>query len=326
MTRLAIWNADGLLGREIKDTLAQRRDLWDDLKLLSEASEDALVTDIGGEAAFVLPASADNLEDVDLLFYCPSSADQTEIPDIVPRHVSTVVVLEDGLASGISPLVAGVPSTGAPTAGSVSSAHPTLIALAHLLSPLLPLGLQGCTASLLVPSSTRGQAGVDQLLDQARSILAFQGQPEDDTFGFQLAFNVVPASLAGERLVEPLREILGAPTVELAIQSSVGGVFHGLTLDLHVRFASAVDESLVREVLSASPVIEFTDHPETLGPIDVAGSPTLLLGSVETSTAPNSFWLRGVMDNLTLGGALNAIGVAEALLAAKAAGDPDQVM
>ncbi len=329
MTRLAICNAESFLGREIKDALARRRELWDDLRLLSETSEEALVTDIGGDAALVLPATADNLEDVDLLFFCPGASESVEIPSVVPRNVASVVAVEDGLVPGLPPVVAGVnapPAGSADVAPRVSSAHPALVALAHLLSPLVDLGLEACTASVVLPSSTRGQAGVDQLLAQTRSILAFQSPPADEVFGFQLAFNLVPGSLAGGRLVEPLRAVLGAEQLELAIQTSLGGVFHGLAVGAFVRLGTKATEARIRKTLKASPALGFARHPDKLGPIDVAGSSTIRLGAIEASPDGRGFWLRAVMDNLTLGGALNAIGVAEAILGAQPSGPRNRVM
>lgn len=317
MTRLAIWNAESLLGREIKETLAGRRDLWDDLRLLSDAAEDAaLVTEIAEEAALVQPATSENLEDVDLLFYCPASADEGALPDAIPESLPTVVVAGDAPVAGPPPAVAGV---NAPEARLVTSAHAPLVGLAHLLHPLLPLGLEACAASVVLPSSIRGQEGIDSLLNQTRAILAFQPPPEDDLFGHQLAFNLVPDAFDGSALAAPLAQILGADA-ELAIQTWLGGVFHGLTIGAHVRLGPEVDEERVREALAASAAIEFSDEPGTLGPVSVAASAKLVLGPVETSTAPHSYWLRAVMDNLTLGGALNAIGVAEAILGSDRAG------
>ena len=321
MTRLAIWNPESLLGRELKDTLAQRRDLWDDLRLLSEASEEgAIVTDIADEAALVLPATAENLEDVDLLFYCAGSAETGQVPDLVPETVATVVVTGDAPVQGLPAAVAGV---NAPDTRIVSSAHSTLVGLAHLLHPLLPLGLEACTASVVLPSSTRGQEGIDSLLNQTRAILAFQSPPEEDIFNFQLAFNLVPSALQSDQLAGSLAAILGTDAgtgTEIAIQSSLGSVFHGLAMGAHVRLSAEANEEQVREALLASPALEFADVPETLGPVTVAASPTIQLAPIESSTVPNCYWLRAVMDNLTLGGALNAVGVAEAMLDSRPAG------
>ncbi|MFQ5526318.1 MAG: hypothetical protein ACE5GX_08650 [Thermoanaerobaculia bacterium] len=318
MTRLAIWNADSLLGREIKDALAGRRDLWTDLRLLSEASEGALVTDIGGEAALIQPAKPENLKDLDLLFYCAEPNRDGEIPEVVPRELPTVLVASEPRSFSAPPIVAGVnshPKAIQEAGGVVASAHPAIVGLAHLLHPLLGLGLEACTATVVLPSSSRGQEGIDALLDQTRSILAFQPQEENEIFHFQLAFNLVPDALAGDLLARQLGEVLEAD-LELAVQSSLGGIFHGVTLSAHVRLGEGTTASTLQSVLEATPLLEPATRPESLGPISAAGSSSIRLAPVAVSTAADSFWLRAVMDNLTVGGALNAIGVAEAVLAA----------
>jgi aspartate-semialdehyde dehydrogenase len=58
----------------------------------------------------------------------------------------------------------------------------------------------------------------------------------------------------------------------------------------------------------------LSDKPRLLGPIDAAASDKVLFGTVRKDEAAGGLWLWAVMDNLTRGGALNAIEIAEALL------------
>jgi len=319
MTRLAIWGAESLLGRELKGTLAGRRDLWDDLRLLGPQSDSSTVSEIGDEATLILPGTEENLSDVDLLFYCTEPGEAVDIPTGLPERARTIVVSGDQPPDEYPALVAGVNSEDAASAGrpvTLSSAHPAVVALAHLLEPLFALGLQSCEASVVLPSSIRGQEGVDELLAQTRSILAFEPRPVSSIFGHQLAFNIVPSSYSGERIARAVHEVLGRDPFRVAVQASVGGVFHSLLVGVHVGLSSSTDKAAVRKALDTSSIIEFSKHPETLSPIDAAGSSSLHLGTIEPSSAPGRFWLRAVMDNLTTGGALNAIGIAEAVLGA----------
>ena len=51
------------------------------------------------------------------------------------------------------------------------------------------------------------------------------------------------------------------------------------------------------------------------GPIAAAGSKKVLLGPVEPASGqPGRYWLRAVMDNLTRGGAVNALEIAATVL------------
>lgn len=319
MTRLAIWRPESLIGQELKDVLTTRRHLWDDLRLLGPETDSGRVSEIADEATLVHRATKDNLSDVDLLFYCPEPRDPINVPDGLAKRATAIVVAGDEPTEGIPAIVAGVNSrtvAGIERPATLLSAHPAAVALAHLLEPLFELGLESCVASALLPSSTKGQEGIDELLGETRAILAFQPRSEESVFAHQLAFNVAPSPFPGRRIAETVQEVFGRPQVRIAVQASVGGVFHSLLLGAHVQLSGPTEETAVREALAASPIIQFAERPETLGPVDAAGSSSLHLGTIEPSTAPGSFWVRAVMDNLTTGGALNAIGIAEAILQA----------
>jgi aspartate-semialdehyde dehydrogenase len=67
----------------------------------------------------------------------------------------------------------------------------------------------------------------------------------------------------------------------------------------------------IRKALAGNPHIETAEDPKHLGPIDSAASDKVLVGAIRK--APDrGFWLWAVMDNLTRGGALNALEIAEA--------------
>ena len=63
-------------------------------------------------------------------------------------------------------------------------------------------------------------------------------------------------------------------------------------------------------------MIERFDDGEQTGPnpIAAAGSKQVLLGAIEPAGPPGRYWLRAVMDNLTRGGAVNALEIAAAVL------------
>ena len=58
---------------------------------------------------------------------------------------------------------------------------------------------------------------------------------------------------------------------------------------------------------------EAADRPKHLGPIEAAASDKVIFGTVRKDDT-GGFWLWAVMDNLTRGGALNAVEIAEAVL------------
>jgi aspartate-semialdehyde dehydrogenase len=128
-------------------------------------------------------------------------------------------------------------------------------------------------------------------------------------FGAQLSFNVLPTPLSPDRLAAQLQAVLGGlPPV--ALQILQGAVFHSVSASLYVRFAGEPTSAVVRKALSASPFLEVADKPKHLGPIDAAASDKVIYGTVRRDEAGGGLWLWAVMDNLTRGGALNAIEIA----------------
>ena len=81
-----------------------------------------------------------------------------------------------------------------------------------------------------------------------------------------------------------------------------------------MRCAGSLTLQAVRKALAGHPHLEAADKPKLLGPIDAAASDKVIYGSVRKDEAGGGFWLWAVMDNLTRGGALNAVEVAEAVL------------
>ena len=159
--RLAIWNSESLVGQEIKNSLADRRELWNEIKLLGPEQDSAMVSEVAGEAALVLPATEDNLSDVDLLFYCAQAGEPVEALKGLPDTATTIVLAGDEPTESMPVVVAGINSddfaAGGEHSATLLSAHPAAVALTHLLAPLAELGLESCVASVVLPGSTRGQ-------------------------------------------------------------------------------------------------------------------------------------------------------------------------
>lgn len=312
MTRFAILNPESLQGREIKDGLARRPDLYDDLRLLtSELEEGGVVTQVGDEAAFVLPATRENTADVDVLFACTEN-EVLEPLEGLPAEATTILVPGGAGVESEPVFVAGI-NDGVLRGMTVASAHPVVVALAHLLHPLVDLGLKGATTTAILPSSIFGQGGIDELLNQTRALLAFQTEPEQEHLEGQLAFNLVPGSASGSQLAANLAAVLGREPGDFEVQTLLGGVFHGLALSVHVRLDPKVDADSLVSALSESSWIDSGRDSQHLGPIDAAGKNDLLLGKIGPGAVPGSFWLWAVLDNLIAGAARNAIGLAEAL-------------
>jgi aspartate-semialdehyde dehydrogenase len=137
-------------------------------------------------------------------------------------------------------------------------------------------------------------------------------------FGRQMAFNLLPHPGPIEPLAAQLRAVLGEePAVSLDVVQA--GVFHCFSASVHLRCARDPGVKAIRRALGDHPYVELSDDAKHLGPIEVAGSDKVLVGAVRKETGGagggGGYWLWAVMDNLTRGGALNALEIAEEVLA-----------
>lgn len=311
MTRIAILHPTTLLGREVREMLEDRPHLASDLRLLStETDEVGTLTGVGGGAAVILQATPAEVAGVDLLFLCGDPDESRGFLKALPPG-ATAIVLSPHAPTGTGTLVIPGVNPEAAVRGTVlQSPHPGAVLLAHLLRPLAGLGIVDVSATILQPASIYDHAGLDDLFYQTRGILAMRGG-DSELFGRQLAFNVLPARTEGARLAAQAAQVLELEA-PLSVQLLQGGVFHGMGVSLHLEISGA-DALEVHEALAESPLVEDAEEPELLGPIDAAAHPAILLGSV-SQDRPGSIWIWAVMDNLTRGGALNAVEIAEGLL------------
>lgn len=317
MSVLAVVEPNGLAGTELRQELRQRRELWTEVRLLSRDADDEVATlsELDG-AALVHPLSAERLAGVDLIFLCEGYDEAAPAWGLAGEGATTVLISPERTPAGGVTVVAGVNPEAAVAGSLLVSPHPAVVLLALLLDPLRALGLDQAAAWLVQPATMRGRPGLDELMEQTRSLLAFSDEQPTEVFGRQLTFNLLPTGADPAPLATEVAGLLGG-AVTPAIEVLQGGVFHSFTASLLVGFAEDPGAEAVAAALAGRPLLEAHD-PETgpgPGPIAAAGSGKVLLGPVTAATGPpGRYWLRAVMDNLTRGGAINALEVAAAAL------------
>jgi len=272
---------------------------------------------VAGGAAIVQRLSAETLEGVDLAFVFGGDAQARLALAALPPGARAVVFTRDPAAQG-PPRVDGVNLPESFDEPVVVSPHPGAVMLALLLHPLRPLGLARAEATLLQPVSVLPAESLDQLFEQARGLLTFSKVPASVHWQRQLAFNLQAAEETGARVREELAAVLaGGPAVTATVVQA--GVFHGFGASVHLAFSPDPGPEAIRDALEAAPRLSWADQ-EGLGPVDVAGGDEVLLGPLRADGEPagsdsaGSYWVWAVMDNLTRGGASNALAIAEALL------------
>lgn len=315
MKVVAVIHPTSLLARELRERLEARPDLCGELRLLSDNDEEVgTLTESAGAAALVARLGPDSLEGVDLAFVLGDIERVRASLGQLPRGLPAVLLSPGATEEDAPAAVAGVHVEGLVGRERVASPHPAAIAVSLLVDALGPLKPRRAAATVLLPVSMLGDAGIEELFEQTRGILAFSGAASRaKLFPAQIAFNLLPAEEDGAGVADAARRAL-AGTVELAIQLVQGGVFHGLAVSLRVEIGVGADAAAVRRQLARGHAIELARDPRRVGPVAVAGSENLLVGAVRAGDTPSSFWIWAVMDNLVRGGALNALELGEALI------------
>jgi aspartate-semialdehyde dehydrogenase len=317
MSILAIVHPTNLLGKELRETLGRDRSSlpWTEVRLLSTlAPEIGTLTEVGGAAALVQRLDPDSLEGVAAAFFCgPAAANRPLLRDL-PDGLTAVILSPDATPEDGTPVVAGINDHAAVAGQVLLSPHPGVVLLAHLLHPLAGFEVEEAVATLVQPASLFDDSGIEELFEQSRQIIAMTPRRRPAVFGAQLAFNLLPAAPPYDAIARALAAVLPASPRRpvIAVQIVQGGVFHCLAVSLHLRCGGDPKLPALHRALGGSPYLEAASDPRHLGPIAVAASDKILLGSVRRDD--QGFWLWAVMDNLTRGGALNAL---EAAVAAR---------
>lgn len=226
--------------------------------------------------------------------------------------------------------------------GIVANPNCTTMAAMPVLSPLHEkAGLVRLHVASYQAVSGSGGAGLVELDSQLRAGYA-SGDPKDlavdgsaltlpspQIYKVPVGFNVVP--VAGsivddgsletdeeQKLRNESRKILHAPDLRVSGTCVRVPVFSGHSLAIHAEFARDISPEEALEILGQAPGVVVTDVPN---PLEATGKDEVYVGRVRADQAApegKGLVLFVVGDNLRKGAALNAVQIAEALVARRA--------
>jgi aspartate-semialdehyde dehydrogenase len=218
--------------------------------------------------------------------------------------------------------------------GIVANPNCTTMVCMPVLKPLHDeAGLRRLVASTYQATSGAGRRGVEELAQQVSAVgdkasaLAFDGSavayPLHQVFGGPIAFNVLPVagSLVDDETNEEhkfrdeSRKILHIPDLAVSVTCVRVPVFTGHSVSLVAGFERPISAERAMALLRAAQGVQLVDLPTPLGS---AGIDDCLVGRVRADRGDPSgkglaLFVSG--DNLRKGAALNAVQIAEALIA-----------
>ena len=202
----------------------------------------------------------------------------------------------------------------------------------QMLVALAPIhravGIERINVATYQSVSGTGRRALEELGRQTAGMLNFQ-EARPEVYPVQIAFNVIPHggdfcdngyTTEEMKLVWETRKILGDDSIAVNATVVRVPVFYGHSEAVHLETREKLSAADARALLAAAPGLEVVDTPEPGGyptPVTHAsGNDPVYVGRIrEDISHPRGLALWVVADNIRKGAALNAVQLAELVLA-----------
>jgi len=306
--RIGVVGATGAIGKVTLELLAERG-FGQVRAFASERSAGSSIPYGEGELV-VEEATAESLgSDLDLCFFSVGTAQSAEL---VPAAVRGGVVCVD--KSSAFRLTEGIPLVVPEVNGDRATGHDGIVAnpncsTIQLVCALKPLHDAARLRSVRIATyQSASGAGVERM-EQLRAQEPAAGNVSMD-WEFEGDESDEESKLRAET-----RKILELPDLPLSATCVRVPVLVGHSQAVWLETESPLSPDEARDVLSTAPSVQIAELPT---PQDAVGGDEVLVGRIREDTAGNGLALWIVCDNLRKGAALNAIQIAELLLARQA--------
>jgi len=342
--RFAVVGATGAVGRTMVRLLEERDFPLDELvPLASERTAGTRLSFRGAEHT-VGVLSLEALAGVDVaLSSCGSSVAKTWIPAAADAGT---ICIDNSSAFRMEPwaeLVVPEVNPEALRTGAKVFAVPncTIITTLMAVAPLhRAAGLRSLILSSYQSVSGAGQKGVRELAEQVEKLHGMEEElghpdldalPVGDVFGKTIAYNVVAKidlfdedtgfTFEEVKMRREAKRILSLPELDVTATCVRVPVPVGHGVSIHATFERPVSVTEARAILSEAPGVEVRDDPAKgvyPSPLEAAGIDDVLVGRIRQPEGhEDALWLFACGDNLRKGAALNAVQIAEALVATR---------
>ncbi len=341
--RVAVVGATGQVGKVMRSVLAERSFPADDVRFFASARSAGTRLPWRGAEVEVEEAEEADYRGVDVALMSVGADASRRIS---PRIAETgALVIDNSSAWRMDPAVPLVVAEVNPDAldhmekGIVANPNCTTMVMMPALAPLhRAAGLRRLVVATYQAVSGAGLAGARELEEQltktvdGAAALTFDGAgvdfPAPTVFAGPVAYNVLPhagrflddgtgETNEEQKLRDESRKILDIPDLAVSGTCVRVPVFTGHSMSINAEFERALPVERARELLEQAPGVRCVDVPT---PIAATGIDPVLVGRLRRDdTVAHGLVLFVSGDNLRKGAALNAVQIAEALLARRSA-------
>jgi aspartate-semialdehyde dehydrogenase len=334
--RIGVVGATGLVGGQLLKTLEERGFPAEELRAFASARSVGRAVPYSGVEVLVEDADAASFAGLDLVLM---SAGATLSRRLAPRIAAEGPLVVDNSSAWRMddevPLVVAEVNPGAVAStpkGIIANPNCTTMVCMPVVAPLhAEAGLRRVVASTYQAVSGAGVSGIAELATQLAAggekgrELAWAGDSVDlgtpVVFPQPIAFNVVPhaGTFVDDETDEEKKfrnesqKILGLPELDVTCTCVRVPVFTGHSVSLVLETAEDLAPERAAELLASAPGVELAAVPT---PLLAAGRDPSYVGRIRRAgDRPRSLALFVSGDNLRKGAALNAVQIAEVLLA-----------
>ena len=328
---VAVAGATGAVGREMLTVLEQRD--FPVKRVIALASERSAgrTLPFAGEELVVEVLTERSFDGVDLALFSAGRAVSMRFRDAVVS--AGCVMIDNSSAFRMDPDVPlVVPEVNADDArahsGVIANPNCSTIQLVVALKPLHDLArVTRVVVATYQAASGAGTAAMDELYRQTGEFLEDR-VVEPAQFPHRIAFNCIPqidvflddGSTKEEwKMAEETKKIMGDADIRVAASCVRVPVLRCHSEAVHVEFERPLSVAEARRALEAAPGVLVMDDPsrsEYPMPAELEGTDATYVGRLRSDpTVPNGLAMWVVADQLRKGAALNAVQIAESLLA-----------
>lgn len=331
--RVAILGATGAVGAELLELLHSRNFPLAELKLLASERSAGSKLPFGGEMLTVEAVEARSFDNVDLVL---ASAGGSTSKFWAPKAVAAgAVVIDNSSAFRMDATVPLVVPEVNPEAvvshrGIIANPNCTTILMAVAVWPLHKVRpVKRIVVATYQSASGAGARAMEEMKAQARAILAGE-TPKTEIFPYPLAFNLFPHNTPINdlgyceeemKMVNETRKIFGTDEIKISATCIRVPVLRAHSEAINLEFAEPFSAIEAREILNQANGVKLVEDWQANYfpmPAEASGKDEVLVGRIRQDISHPcglEMWLSG--DQIRKGAALNAVQIAELLVAKK---------
>ena len=329
---VAVVGATGNVGRELLNILDERKVPVSRVDVLASRRSQGREVSFGDKTLKVQALEFYDFEKADIaLFACGSATTTTYAPKAAEAGCvvidnSSLYRMDDDVPL-IVPEVNPDDIAGYSKRNIIANPNCSTAQLVVALKPLHDIGaIRRVTVSTYQSVSGAGNDAMDELFTQTRAVFV-NDELKRENFTKQIAFNVIPhigdfnkdgTTTEEQKMIDEMHKMLD-PEIGVSVTCVRVPVFVGHSEAVNIEFSKPVSVAEARSALEDADGVLVVDRREDGGyvsPIECVGEYETFVSRIrEDASLKNGMNIWVVSDNLRKGAALNAVQIAELLVA-----------